>query len=170
MFFVITTFILPGGSVKNKEWLEETADKIMVDGSIRPIYWEHWEDVDAKFEKQEKADLIAKHTKGDPANIIAKSVGSLVAAFVIQKIPNQVNKVIICGIPLADINDSEKELVKKSLTSVPPENLIVFQNRNDPHGSFDEVRKLLPDSINVVSKDRSDHEYPYFEDFNKFLI
>lgn len=166
---MITTFILPGGSVKNRQWLEETAEELMVDGYIRPIYWEHWIDPDDKFDKPEKAYLIVKHAKGEPINIIAKSIGSLVTAFVIQKISNQINKVIICGFPLTDVNDSDRDFIIKSLAGLKPEKLIVFQNSDDPHGSFKEIRSLLPDSIKMISKVRSDHEYPYYSDFNDFL-
>jgi len=162
------TFILPGYSLKNKEWLEECAMSLKVEGFIRPIFWEHWEDPDIEFKPKEKASLIARHAKGDKINIIAKSIGSLVAAYIIEQIPEQINKVIICGIPLTDIKGKEM-MIKKVLGRLDPENLICFQNENDPLGSFAEVRKFLPLGVKLISEPRSDHHYPYYTEFNKFL-
>jgi predicted alpha/beta hydrolase family esterase len=162
------TFILPGFSLKNKEWLEECAMSLKVEGFVRPVFWEHWEDPDAEFKPKEKATLIARHTKGDKINIVAKSIGSLVAAYIIEQIPDQINKVIICGIPLSDTKE-KKTLITKVLGKLPPERLICFQNENDPHGSFDEAKKFLPPDVKLISKSRADHHYPYYSEFNEFL-
>jgi hypothetical protein len=163
------TFILPGGSVKNKEWLEDSAMSLKVDGFIRPIFWDHWDDPDAKFDAKEKSDLISRHSKGDKINIVAKSIGSLVAAYIIEQIPTQIDKVIICGIPLHDINETEKETIKKALGSLPNEKLFCFQNAGDPHASYEEVKKFLPKGTKLVSEPRADHSYPFYAEFNKFL-
>ena len=163
------TFIFPGYSIKNKAWLEETAMSLKVEGFVRPIFWEHWSDPDYKFDAREKANLVAKHTKGEKVNIVAKSIGSLVAAYVIGQIPNQINKVVICGIPVNDIVASNTEIIKKALISLKPEELICFQNVNDPHGTCFQVRALLPKNIKVVLKNRADHNYPFYNEFNKFL-
>ena len=164
------TIILPGGSLKNKAWLEETAMALRVDGFVRPIFWEHWEDPEQKFDAKKKATLISRHTKGDKVNIVAKSIGSLVAAYIIQEIPKQINKVIICGIPLHDISEEEKETIKKALVSLDKDALICYQNATDPHASFAEVKKFLPPGIKLISEPRADHHYPFYSEFNKFLI
>lgn len=166
---LMVTYILPGGSVKNKEWLEETAMALKVDGFTRPIFWDHWTDSEAKFDKKLKASLISKHTKGGKINIIAKSIGTLVASYVIENIPDQINKVIFCGIPLNDIESPEKETIKRALESLDPNKVLCLQNINDPHGSFVEVKKFLPSNINIVSEPRSDHYYPFYNEFDKFL-
>lgn len=143
--------------------------QLKVDGIIRPIFWEHWQDPEAKFDKKEKAKLISNHTKGEKINIIAKSIGTLVASYVIENIPEQINKVIVCGIPLNDIGDEEKSVIKKALFSLPKDNLICFQNFRDPHGSLSQVKSFLPPKVKLIHKERSDHEYPYFDEFNEFL-
>jgi len=163
------TFILPGGSVKNKEWLEECAMSLKVEGYIRPIFWDHWDDPDADFDKKEKATLISRHSKGDKLNIVAKSIGSLVASYIIEQVPDQINKVVICGIPLHDISEEEKESIKKALGSLPAEKLLCFQNAGDPHASFEEVKKFLPKGVKLISEPRADHSYPFYAEFNKFL-
>lgn len=142
---------------------------LKVEGFVRPIFWNHWEDPEKSFRPREKADLIARHSKGEKLNIIAKSIGSLVASYIIEEIPGQINKVIICGIPLNDISDAEKQTIKKALESLNKEKLICFQNANDTHGNFTQVKKFLPVGVKLVSEPRSDHHYPYYSEFNQFL-
>jgi len=160
----MVTFILPGYSIKNKEWLEETAKNVKLDGQIRPVYWDHWDDPDQKFNAKEKAGLIERHSKGEQINIIAKSIGTLVAAEIISKLPNQINKVILCGIPVNDLNEREIEIIKKAASSLG-ENVLIIQNDEDPHGAFNQIKNFG----NTISKTSNNHEYLYFEDFQKFL-
>ena len=52
------------------------------------------------------------------------------------------------------------------------ENIIVFQNSHDPFATYEEVKKFMvkvDPKIKVVEKERTDHNYPYFEDFQLFL-
>ena len=163
------TVILPGHSSKNKEWADLTAANLKIDGQIRPIFWDHWIDPEQLFYPKEKATIISKHARGDTMNIIGHSVGTLVASYIISEVSNQINKVILCGIPLYDLSSEEKEDIKKAISSLPKEKLICFQNINDPHATFAEVKSFLPEGINLVQKESSDHNYPYFEDFNNYL-
>lgn len=158
------TLILPGYSESNKEWVDETATNLKVEGTIRPFYWMHWTDENSKFDVQEKAELIAKHLRGEKANIVAKSIGTLVASLAIQMISDQINKVIFCGVPLKDISQEEIEIIK-SVTKSLGDKIVIFQNINDPHGSFDNMK----DFNNVKMTNRDDHNYPFFEEFNNFL-
>src|SRR3989338_7613047 len=96
------TLILPGYSAHNKSCAEDTADSLKIEGQIRPVFWDHWTDETQKFDPKEKAILAAKHSRGDKVNIIAKSIGTLVAAHIANEIPNQINKIILCGIPISD--------------------------------------------------------------------
>lgn len=158
------TLILPGYHSKNQIWVDEVAKKLRFDGIIRPFYWAHWKDESSKFDSQEKALLIVKHIKEDKINIIAKSIGTLVTCLVWQLIPEKINKMILCGIPVNDIDSGSSDLIKKCIGS-DRERFIGFQNVNDPLGEFVKVK----DFGNIKLKERSDHEYPYFDDFNKFL-
>lgn len=158
------TLILPGYSKTNKEWVDETVKNLKIDGIIRPFYWMHWTDETAIFDPQEKAGLIIKHLKGEKTNIIAKSLGTLVASLVCKMIPNQIEKVILNGIPLRDINSEELEIIKSAIR-LNKDKIIVFQNNNDPHGTFEDVK----DFGNVVMKEGNDHNYPFFVDFQGFL-
>lgn len=158
------TLILPGFSASNKEWVDETAKSIKSDDIIRPFYWMHWTDENFKFDIQEKAELIVKHLRGEKANIIAKSLGTLVASLVCKMIPNQIEKVILNGIPLRNVNPEELEIIKFAI-QLNKDKIIIFQNNNDPHGTFEEVKGFG----NVVMKERDDHNYPFFEEFQDFL-
>lgn len=168
----MVTVILPGASVHNKEWLEETAEKIGVGGEIRPIYWDNWTEPEREFDKKEKARLIDDVVGARMIDIIAKSIGTLVAGYMIQRAPEKIRKVILNGICLNDLDENEKEILKSALKLVPPENIICFQNEEDPHGNFNQAKNFLTDvnpEIVIISKPRSDHEYFYIDEFRDFL-
>lgn len=167
----MTTLILPGFSASNKEWAEEVAKGLMLDGQIRPIFWDHWTEPEKTFNPKLKAELLIRHSKGEKLNLIGKSVGTLVASYIVKEIPGQINKVILCGIP--STSDKRFEFYKESFGKLPPEKIICFQNENDPLGSLDDVKEFMKrvnPKIKVVSMPRSDHDYPFYEDFNTFLI
>lgn len=154
------TLILPGYSASNKEWVDETAKNLKVEGTIRPFYWMHWTDSNSKFDVQEKAELIAKHLRGGRANIVAKSIGTLVASILIKINPEQINKVIFCGIPVNDISSDELELIK-SVCQTLGDRITIIQNSKDPHGTFEQIK----DFGNVIEKEGDTHNYFYFDDF-----
>lgn len=171
MSFVID-LILPGYSDKNKNWLEETAKNLDSDNEVRTIYWNHWSDFHKKFDPKDKAIDVADVILDDSANIIAKSIGTLVASYVIDKIPEKIKKVILCGLPLMDLSETDKEVIKTAIAKVSVENFICIQNSDDPHGKFDEVSEFLHGinpNFKVVKKEASNHEYMYFSDFTNFL-
>jgi hypothetical protein len=87
------TLILPGYSASNKEWVDETAKNLKVEGVIRPFYWMHWSDENSKFDIQEKAELIAKHLRGEKANIVAKDEGLEVAYVLKSLLPDQIQSI-----------------------------------------------------------------------------
>lgn len=169
----MVTLILPGYSSHNKEWLEETANNIYGNSEVRPVYWGHWTDSEAKFDPKEKAQLLDGVTGKRIVDIIAKSIGTFVAGYVIQKNPEKIRKVILNGICLNDLDEGQKEILKSALKLIPAENIVCFQNDEDPHGSFDQAKNFLLEvntDILVVSKARNDHEYPYQDEYRKFLL
>ncbi len=169
----MVTIILPGYSVHNQAWLEETAKSIRSEGEIRPVYWGHWTDPKAKFDPSQKANLLEGVTGRRVVDIIAKSLGTLVAAFLIMRFPEKIRKVILCGIPLNDIGEDEKEIIKNALRKIPLENVICFQNDEDPHGGTMMLKGFLAEfgnDIEIIDKQRDDHEYFYQQEFNKFLL
>ncbi len=164
------TFILPGYSAHNKDWALDIADSLELNHEIRPVLWEHWMDAEKRFVPQKKADDLMDILKNESANIIAKSVGTLVAVLVVKKIPNQIKKVILCGIPSTSVQ--RLKIFQEALKDFPAEKILVVQNEHDPLGPFTKVKEFIKKvnpKIKVVQKPRSDHDYPYFEDFNIFL-
>ncbi|MFC1625480.1 alpha/beta hydrolase [Patescibacteria group bacterium] len=164
------TFILPGYSAHNKEWAEEVAAKLKLEGQIRPIFWDHWEDPKAGFKLKEKVRLLVSVASGEKVNIIAKSVGTLVGAHLVKEIPENVEKVILCGIP--SVSEARLKTFSNSYATLSPEKIICFQNTKDPFVSYNQLKEFLKkvsSKIKVIEKPRTDHNYPYFEDFQKYL-
>lgn len=161
------TLILPGFSVKNKNWVDEVSDSLKVDGIIRPIHWDHWDDETQKFDAKEKAMVIARHSRGVKLNIVAKSIGTLIASYIIQLIPDQIEKVIFCGIPIKDLSENDLDMVKKTISQMK-DKIVVFQNDNDPHGSYEQIKNFEID-FKLIKKPSYNHKYPYFEEFNSYL-
>lgn len=164
------TFILPGYSAKNKDWADDVAKNLKLEGQIRPIYWDHWENPEKHFRPKEKARLTAGLAKGQKVNIIAKSVGTLVAAYIVESIPLQINKVILCGIPT--VSEERLGVFQNAYKDIDPGKIICYQNDGDPFEKPPDIKKFMDEvnpKIEIVSKPRSDHHYPYYEDFNHFL-
>lgn len=159
------TIIFPGYSLRNKGWGGEIAKDL--DAKLH--YWKHWAggSLSVKYE----VGKILEEIGDDEVNILAKSIGTMVAMHTIQKIPGRVEKIILCGIP--STSDQRLKLFQKSLAHFPSENIIVFQNEKDPLGNYKEVKKFMSKvnpRIKVVKMPRSDHNYPYPEEFRKFLL
>lgn len=166
------TFVLPGYSKENRPWLETIAEGIKVDGQIRSISWDHWGEPKKEFDPKLKARLLSSIAKGKKVKVVAKSIASLVTAYMILNNPSQFEKVILCGIPLNDLDDISGETIKSALKLLDPKDVVVYQNDQDPHGTYDEIRSFI-DKINpeikVIKKELNTHDYFYLEDFNKDL-
>lgn len=168
----MVTLILPGFSKQNKQWSVETAENLKLDGEIRPISWDHWVDATKEFIPEDKARILIDIVGDRFINIIAKSIGAVVAADIILKVPEKIKKVILSGIPLNDMTDNDKEVLGKALKTISPDKILCFQNDEDPHADIHQVRKFLMRSnpnIRIVPKNRADHEYPYYPEFQEFL-
>ena len=169
----MVTLILPGYSSSNKEWLEKTASQIPGDSEIRPIYWGHWDDTSVKFDAKTKANLLDGISGKRVVDIVAKSIGTLAAAYLIQKSPEKIRKVIFCGIPLSGLNEINKEIIKDALRKIDLNNVVVFQNSEDPVGSYSAIVEFLSEfgsKVKIIEKDANTHDYFYQNDFNKFLL
>ncbi len=169
----MVTVIIPGFSAKNKEWADEAAKSLNTGGTIRPLYWDHWTDPNAKFSAAEKARLVTDLAENEQINIVAKSIGTLVASYAILKNPVKIRKVIFCGIPFNDISEEDKEVIKEAMKMIPSVSIICFQNEEDPHGGFDQLKMLLSgfgSSIEAISEPAENHEYPYYQEFRSFLL
>lgn len=132
--------VIPGYSISNKEWAKTTAQKL----GGQTFEWTHWTNPNSKFDPQNEAQKIIKIIGDTKINLVVKSIGTYVLMLALDKI--KINKLIICGICINDLNEKELESYK-ILKDFDYKKVIVFQNSDDKHGSFNEVKSFLA-SIN----------------------
>lgn len=166
------TIILPGYSEHNREWAQEIKKQIDVGNNLMIHEWRHWKEKSLSLRLGFEIKKIMREIGSEEINIIAKSVGVSVALNLIPKIPLKVNKVILCGI--ASIKgENKKKLMKKAVEIVGVKNILCIQNQNDKYVPYQKAKEFYLSAeprLKVISKPRSDHEYPYFEDFQNFLF
>jgi len=164
------TIILPGFSLHNKEWGEDIKKQMELGHRVLVHEWLHWTKGSFSLPREVKSILNSIGT--DEVNLIAKSVGTRVAMVVVTKIPKQIVKVILCGIPTKGESDVSKKTYLSGLSLLSPTQVIVYQNTKDPFASYSDIKKFIGKinpKIKVIEKSRSDHHYPYPNDFLKFL-
>lgn len=167
------TYIFPGRSENNKEWISTTVNELTPFLNVKGIYWQHWVNNQSNDSwKEEEADKIISDIKHKKVNIIAKSAGTAVCTTILKLQPNLINKIILCGIPIDDFNSEDGKKYYEVLKDFPSENILCIQNENDNHGNYAKVEKFIHDinpNIKIISKPRDDHHYPYSEDFVNFF-
>lgn len=179
------TLILPGYSEHNREWAEDIAKTLSVNNLPTIVHnWLHWRStqIDLNITSGKVAKLgmslrkelvrIREEIGNDKVNIIAKSVGVYVCLNLVPKISRQVNKVILCGI--ANVaSDDKRDLVNTLTSRISLEKILCIQNENDkyvPYAAAEKFYHSVNLGLKVISKPRSDHAYPYAEEFEKFLV
>lgn len=163
--------VLPGFSLKNKDWAENIKKGLGNKFNVYIAYWKHWTQGKADPDWIENEVKSLSTSIKPNSSLIAHSVGCIVAMKILQKNQTIFNKIILCGIPLYDFQKGDRNLFK-ILANQNLEKVLCVQNINDNHGSFAETKKFLHSidpQINVVSKAASDHRYPYVELFNDFI-
>ncbi len=166
----MNTIILPGYSLKNKEWAEYVKKKLEPEHEVVVHEWKHWKTGSFSMKKEIK-EILTKIGK-KKFNIIAKSVGTSVAMNLIEKSRDSVDMVVLCGIPFKNFSEEKKEMFRKNLPNIPTNKVTIVQNSKDYFGSFEEVKKFIGSinsKIKVVEKERSDHHYPYPTLFKKII-
>lgn len=159
------TLILPGYSPANKEWARKVKENLKLPGEVVVHEWQHWQEgqsFDLGYEVNRVLNTIGKN----PVNFIAKSVGTRVVMELLPKLAKQVGKVILCGIPIDPLR------YVKRIKLIDRNNLLVIQNSMDPVMPFKLVETyihLIDKKIRAVEKEAKNHDYPYFNDFQKFL-
>lgn len=160
------TLILPGYSAKNKLWLDQFGNKDIFQLPTIRHEWEHWTTGKSLRIKHEVSEIIKNLESENSINIIAKSVGTKVLMSLIPLIKKKINKVILCGIPI----DPMRYVL--GIKSINPLKLLVIQNTKDPFMPYFLIKRyigLIDKNITVLEKPASSHDYPYFEEFMKWL-
>jgi predicted alpha/beta hydrolase family esterase len=165
------TLIFPGFSLRNKEWAYNVRNKLDLDHEIIVLEWRHWKTGSTSFAIKHELEKAITLAGDEKFNIIAKSVGTRLAARIIEEIPKRINKVILCGIPTKGKSDAAKKNYSP-LSDFNERNIIVYQNQKDPFASYKDIKIFLGSinkKIKIIKKPRKDHHYPYTKSFNKFL-
>lgn len=164
--------LLPGFSQKNKEGVDALAVGLQDKFEIEKVYWNHWATNGDNFDTEQELNKLRELIKED-VYIVAKSIGTWLTMKVLAEKQNSIKKLILSGIPLTGLIKDGNTDDYRVLKGYPASQVKVFQNVNDPWGTYAEiedfVHKINPE-INVVSMPRSDHAYPYAEEFAKFLV
>lgn len=184
------TIILPGYSMSNEEWAKEAKDSLSFkEEDVIIHYWKHWTNDHStktnfspeRFDINYEADKIINTFLGENCYIIAKSIGTRVAMKILTKIPNKVEKLILCGIPTKndqplrfedDVIEQSEGLYSKGLKNISADDVICFQNESDPFARYGDIKNFLGainPNIKVIKKPRNDHHYPYYKDFYDFF-
>lgn len=159
------TVILPGYSPKNKMWADEIVEKADLPDQVIVYEWKHWE-TNKRMDIQDEVLNVLDLVGDQKVNFIAKSVGTRVLMLVIPKINEQINKVVLCGIPGEPVDYGD------SLNKLDPKNIMVFQNARDPFMKYAAIKdrmNKINKKIKVIEKDAGTHHYPYYSDFHDFL-
>lgn len=164
------TVILPGYSPKNKDWAEEIKKEIGIDNVI-VHKWKHW--TRGSFSFNYELNEIEKKIGGGKVNIIAKSVGTRVTMLILKSFPEKIEKLVLCGIPTKGDNEKTFDLYKLGLENISPKRVCVFQNEGDPFAAYSDIVKFIGKinpKIKITKMPRSDHHYPYPNEFKEVLI
>ncbi|HUF38028.1 MAG TPA: alpha/beta fold hydrolase [Anaerolineales bacterium] len=160
------TILLPGYSPRNREWAEELAAEIP-GAEMHP--WPHWE-TGGTLDAAAELAAIKKRIGADTVNLLAKSVGCRIAARILRSAPEQIHKLVLCGLPSTQVE--ARADFSAALARLPAERVLVVQNRLDPYATFKEVQAMIQGilpGVRLVEGDRDDHHYPYPEVFRGFL-
>lgn len=156
--------ILPGFSEKNKVWAYEVRDELEKVGvTSEVIEWDHWASgVEADFDFKREGEKVLKEVGNGDFGIIAKSIGSVLTSRLLKVFFERCARLVLLGIPLKSFTEKDKESFE-IFKNFPSEKLLVFQNSQDPYGSYKEVREFmrsLNPKITVTMLLRDDHNYP----------
>lgn len=165
--------IIPGFSLKNKMWAEEAKDYLKNDFSEILIHeWKHWKtENNDDFSLDNESNSIEEYFSNNSWYVLAKSMGSAVFVKTLPQILAKTTKIVLCGLPLEDLNNDEKELYI-SLKLLDSKKIVIFQNSEDNHGTYSEALEFVQGinrNIKIIEKSRSDHDYPYYEYFKQFF-
>ena len=164
------TIILPGYFVGNRKWAKEVKNNLNLPQVVLLHEWRHWTQGDLSINYE--VEVILEEITGKRTNIIAKSVGTEITMHIIPMAMDWIGKVILCGIPTPGTKEGVRNLFQKGLSLLKPDKMICFQNTGDPFASYKQIKAFLGEiapKIQVIEKPRSDHDYPYYEDFRSFL-
>jgi predicted alpha/beta hydrolase family esterase len=160
------TIILPGYSAHNRAWADEIAAEL-AGGEVHD--WPHWES-GGTFDATRELAAIKNRIGDDTVHLLAKSIGCRIAAQIVLDRAEQIDRLMLCGLPTTQV-EAQADFAA-ALSRLPVKRILVVQNRHDPYASHAEVQNMIQSihpGVKVVEGDRADHHYPYPKIFREFF-
>jgi predicted alpha/beta hydrolase family esterase len=161
----IQTIILPGFSESNRIWTRNVSERLRVSGSVIVHEWNTWKN-GGRFDIEQESEKILKYVKGPKVNFVAKSIGTKVLMHLIPKIKKQVNRIVLCGMPIDPL------VYYNPINSINNKDLLVIQNTRDPYMPYGILKfymRIFHPKVQILRKQSRTHEYPYYEEFNAWI-
>jgi len=163
---------LPGGSLRNKNWIGEVKDQFDVFSSGQILYYDHWKTgekmIDWEKETRKLAELIKNR---DDYFVFAKSIGTILSLKTINRGIFNPKKAIFCGLPYYLTKKDEISINLGLILSKPVTPTIFIQNEFDPvygHRKLEQVlEKNKPTNYRLI-KNPSNNTHDY-EDYEQLI-
>jgi predicted alpha/beta hydrolase family esterase len=158
--------ILAGNSLHNKSWAEELARNLEPIASCYVYQYKHWKTgektIDFEYEIKNLAkDLIEK----EDYILVGKSAGSVAILEALTRKLVHPNKCVLMGLPFNFANQNGQDLMKSISASDVRREFI--QNKNDPYGSAESVKKMLESlkikNYSFTETEGNTHDYLDYE-------
>jgi len=161
--------ILGGNSGNNIKWIKAMQKKYSEDYNTRTIFFDNWHDnTDLDFSK-ELVKLKNMVKEIDDYYIVAKSAGAILSLIAISENIISPNKIAIMGVPLKYAKQKNINLEDIITCVGAKKEILVIQQKNDPQGKSEEIRKILPSNIKVIEIMGNQHTYTKIEMIKSFI-
>lgn len=155
--------------MKNERERDSIAEALDAAGHTPLRYaWRHWENEDAELSLPDELarihELLSGGPGGEPLSIVGKSVGTFVAAALLEQDPAvaaRTRRLILFGIPLNGAGEQQRRHLYEAL-SIQDLPITVCQNSADPYGAAEDVRAFLEGlTAELVVREAENHRYEY---------
>ncbi len=154
--------ILGGNTSNNLDWLKKIKNLYKTD-NVYELAYTHWntdKELDFELELSKLKDIVEEI---DDYVIIAKSVGSIISLMGIKEGFLKPSKLMILGFPLGYIKRKNVDIEPLINNGIKKTKIMVIQQKNDPIGTYDDVRNILSDVIKVNRIPGHYHIYSNFK-------
>ncbi len=168
-------FLLPGQSIRNKEWIEEVESSVKgIFSDTKIQYYKHWtlgeKQTDIPFETEKFVKLI-NECKEDYI-VFAKSIGSLILLNSLKSLKRKPKAVLILGFPYYLVSRLGYDL--QGLTEKVNFKIGIYQKEFDTAGTYEEVKTLSNEYVFVnvyecIDEPNDNHRYTNLEYISELL-
>ncbi len=148
-------FYLPGFSKKNEIELESFVSFFKAKNiDLITHSWRHWEDSNVEWDSEIETMTALRKMNHEDYVLIAKSIGT----FIGMKLTSCecFPKMILMGIPYNDLDEIERKVYGHYVGH----DIVLYQRKNDSHGSIEDVKKLIPENkVEYVELPGDTHDY-----------